>query len=402
MSSTEATPATTTTASTDHIDPTPTVTKRRRDSGEEEHDGEDQDTANDTELVDDPEAAALVEAAKKKAATRQRGPNDPWKSSDLNSLAEIAKAFVSTFDPVKALKANKYVMVMCTIPGTKNLTIQDQVQLANNFAQFEEKDDRLKRLAREKDEASDTSGKRTKTASEVPVDKKNDWLVTFANSEFTKHFGFWSSIDTYIKKQCQEHSQDWWGRSMLDTWLLENYNPIYTGLVNKEGKPVLYPQVRVKVQVDKDTGAPQFELRGEDGEVLYRHSCHKPTLEAWAEDDKQFTKKSLLKRQEEARVAGKAADVVARAAGKPEEEIKADGIKRDEDIAKLEGEKRVNLSLAEVKKALLRGAVVKILWNYRGFGYAKSLNKVSNFGSVTKIRIVTRSTGDSNPDFLDD
>lgn len=380
----------------------PTVTKRRRDSGEE--DVEDQTGADETEMVEDAEAQAALEAAKKKQATRPRGPNDPWKSADLHSLELIAKHFVSRYDAKKAAAAKKYVMVFCSIPGTKNLTIQDQAQLANDFAQFEEKEDREKRLALEKEEAiaaaNDETGKRTKNASAVPINKKDDWLVTFADSEYTKNFGFWANIDAYIKNQCKEGAQAWWGRTMNDQWLKENYNAIYSGhmvdkdgkMINKEDKPVLYPQVRIKVQVDRDTGKPQFEFKDEQGEVLYRHSCHKDTLDKWAIEDKAWEKKATLKAQGEARQELDA----ERKAGK----LSDDQIKEKEDAIKNMSVKRPFISVDEVKKILVRGSVIRFLWGYRGFGYAKSLNKVANFGSVTRIQIVNRSAADSNPDFV--
>jgi hypothetical protein len=360
----------------------PPVTERARSTAEQQAE-DDTIELNNTDLVNDPEEQAAVEAARKKQAEASasrggaRRPQDPFRSRDLNSMDKIAAAFVAKFDKEKAKKAKKYVMVFVNVKGARNTVVQEQAQLASDFRQFEEKEEREARLEREKkaaqraaeDAETDAPGKKSRAEPEEPVNLKDDYLLVFNESEYTKDFGFWLIVDDWVKDLCRKNSPDWWGRTMDDDekWLRENYNPIYYGTVTKEGKENKYPQVRLKVAVNEKTGMPMFECKTESKKdlddkplIIWRHSDHKETLEEWAKDDAAYFKKH--------------------------------------------GQKRAaNIPLKEMLKLMRRGAVVRFLWNFRGFGYSKGLNKVSNFGYVTKVTIVIEGTGTApSTDFIED
>jgi hypothetical protein len=360
----------------------PPVVECARSTAEDQQAEDDTVELNNTELVNDPEEAAMVDAVRKKqadaGASRARRPQDPWRSRDLNTMDKIAAAFVAKFDKEKAKKAKKYVMVFVNVKGARNTVVQEQCQLAGDFRQFEEKEEKEARLEREKKAAqraaeesaeTDAPSKKSKAEAEEPVNQKDDYLLVFNESEYTKDFSFWLIVDDWVKDLCRQNSPDWWGRTMDDDekWLRENYNPIYYGTVTKEGKENKYPQVRLKVAVNKKTGLPMFECKTESKKdlddkplILWRHSDHKETLEEWAKDDSVYFNKHGKKRE-------------------------------------------ATIPLKEMMKLMRRGAVVRFLWNFRGFGYAKSLNKVSNFGYVTKVTIVVEGTGTApSTDFIED
>lgn len=320
---------------------------------------DDENTDVAPAMIDDEETRAA--AAKAKAVARKRQPNDPWKLSELKDVATISEKYESKVDERKG-KGGNFKMVFTKIGGSYGVNIQAQAKLAFPFAPFEDEAKRAARKAKkegasveastkdaaesESDDDGDAKKKSKKSSGKAAGEKKKefeDFNVRFER-DGSPFFDVWCAIDQYVKSQCKINGQGWWGKTLTEAWFEDGYFPLFV-TVDKNGAELNEPNVKLKVAVDPSNGMPCVEFKDETGEVRYRHTTWDKQQQQWDKDDADYLRKN----------------------GKPRAPF---------------------LSVEELQQKLGKGAVIRFIWNHRGYGYSAGLKKIANFGNIISIQLI--------------
>jgi len=149
-----------------------------------------------------------------------------------------------------------------------------------------------------------------------------------------RRLGVWHHLDRLVAHACAEQ-----GFPSRSEKAEELYVPLCDHIDDEDRAGVT-----LDFQCDNQ-GNPMFELLDHNKEVLYRHSNHAPTVQAWAASDAAFKK--------------------------------------------LHGCARGPLLTPEACLALLvAGRQVRFLWGWRGYGYKPTANEVKNYGALIKIQLL--------------